>query len=530
VIVELRFDGNRPRAWMARLAKLLDDGHTDIQIAWLKTGASRPAGLEALFELERMLLRGGKANGADAVGKDACGTLKRTDRHPDMVVDFTDLEPDPACTARRYLRPLYNGAPGEDAALTAILSGDLPLIEIRDEIGGEIVDAGLPSAEVADGLSGSLDTVMARTATLLGAVLSGRPRPAPRAMTGFNRKHSRSPASYVFRGLAGAVAKRIYRLCCYSPHWRVGWRHTDDPGVWRSGDLSGPEWKAISSPATRFYADPFPATRQGRTFVFFEDLDHRIGKGTISAVEFGDAGPTGPAIPVLEEPWHLSYPFLIEHDGELWMIPESTGNRDVALYKCIDFPNRWERHATLLSGLELADATIVRHAGIYYLFGVTRDGAGGYSDTLSVFYAQQFFGPWIAFESNPVMVDRATARPAGNFVTMNGRLWRPVQDCTDGYGCALGLAEVTELSPTSFRQVVRHVLRPGPLWPGRKLHTLNRCGRLELIDGTSFQPKTRALGLPGRTDRVANPGASLVLASDRAEMPGAPATARGLAQ
>jgi len=81
-----------------------------------------------------------------------------------------------------------------------------------------------------------------------------------------------------------------------------------------------------------------------------------------------------PVIPVLEEPWHLSYPFLIEHDDELWMIPESSGNRDVALYKCVGFPNKWERHATLLSGLELADATITRHNGMHYLFGAWRDG------------------------------------------------------------------------------------------------------------------------------------------------------------
>jgi hypothetical protein len=99
--------------------------------------------------------------------------------------------------------------------------------------------------------------------------------------------------------------------------------------------------------------------------------------------------------------------------------------------------------------------------------------------------------------SNPVLLDRTSARPAGNLVTINGKLWRPVQDCTHGYGCALGLAEVVELSPTSFKQVVGHVIRPGPLWPGRKLHTLNRCGRLELIDGTSIQPKVRALGVPG---------------------------------
>jgi hypothetical protein len=205
-------------------------------------------------------------------------------------------------------------------------------------------------------------------------------------------------------------------------------------------------------------------------------------------------------VTALEEPWHLSYPYLVEHDDELWMIPESSQNRDVALYKCIEFPNRWERCATLLSGLELADATIVRHDGLFYLFGATRDEAGGYSDTLSIFHARDLLGPWTPFASNPVMVDRASARPAGNFVTINGRLWRPVQDCTNGYGCALGLAEVVELSPTSFRQIVRHTIRPGPLWPGRKLHTLNRCGSLELIDGTTIQPKTLALGLSRRTD------------------------------
>ena len=498
MLVELRFDDARPRAWMARMAKLLDDGNSDIQIAWVRTAAPRPAGLEALFELERMVLRGGKAGGSDAVAKDACGKPRQPGRQPDIVVDFTDLERDAAATPRLYLRPLYNGAAGEAAVLTAVLAGDLPVIEIRDEIGGEILDAGRPSAEIAEGLSGSLDTAMARTGTLLSAVLSGRPRPVPGKINGFDHPPSKSPASYVLGGLAVAILKRIYRLCCYAPHWRVGWRYTDGQGVWGSGDLSGPAWNDLPSPAHRFYADPFAVTWQGRTFAFFEDLDHRVGKGTISAIEFGAAAPIGPVIPVLEEPWHLSYPFLLQHDGELWMIPESGSNLDVAIYKCVEFPGRWERHATLLSGFELADATIVRHHGLYYLLGATRDGAAGYSDTLSLFHAERLFGPWTPFAANPAMVDRASARPAGNFVTINGQLWRPVQDCTDGYGCALGLAEVTELSPTSFKQVVRHIVRPGPLWPGRKLHTLNRCGRLELIDGTSIQPKVGSLGMTGR--------------------------------
>jgi hypothetical protein len=67
-----------------------------------------------------------------------------------------------------------------------------------------------------------------------------------------------------------------------------------------------------------------------------------------------------------------------------------------------------------------------------------------------------------------------------------------VQDCTDQYGGAIGLARIEKLSPTSFRQTVRHVIRPGPQWPRRKLHTLNRSGRLEVIDGTRLQSKLGA--------------------------------------
>jgi hypothetical protein len=136
--------------------------------------------------------------------------------------------------------------------------------------------------------------------------------------------------------------------------------------------------------------------------------------------------------------------------------------------------------------------TITQHNGLNYVFGAWRDGTGGYSDSLAIYYAEHLLGPWLPHASNPVLIDRASARPAGNFVTIDGKLWRPVQDCADGYGAALGLAEVVELSPSTFKQVVRHSLRPGPAWPGRKLHTLNRCGRLEVIDGSRVQPKTRA--------------------------------------
>jgi hypothetical protein len=40
---------------------------------------------------------------------------------------------------------------------------------------------------------------------------------------------------------------------------------------------------------------------------------------------------------------------------------------------------------------------------------------------------------------------------------------------------------------------VHAVLRADPSWPGRRLHTLNRAGRLECIDGAAYSPRSRYL-------------------------------------
>lgn len=462
-----------------------------VQIAWVDAGAAKPQGLDLLFELERLLLKRGTRDGSELASVDAIGGSVATNGVPDIVVDFSSAAVQKSGAVRR-LTPLYNGVVGENGILEAALAGGLPRIDILDESSGRIVGTAYPSAEAAQGLSGALDTVMARTLTLLARVLAGNQASSEeRGVRGIS-PNVRSPVPYMLSSLGRALALEIYRLCCYSPHWRVGWRFTDNDGVWARGDLSGPAWNVVPDPGVCFYADPFPVTWQGRTYVFVEELDHRVGKGFISAVPFDDKGPTGRAIPVLEESWHLSYPFLMEHQGSLWMIPESIARRDVAIYKCVEFPGKWERHATLLTDTQLSDATITEHNGHYYLFGAIWDGAGGYSDTLAIYHSTSLFGPWQAHAHNPILVDRSSARPGGSFVRREGRLWRPIQDCSEGYGSSIALAEVTDLSPTSFQQMIRHRIKPGPLWPGRKLHTLNRAGRLEVIDGTTIRPKLLA--------------------------------------
>ena len=129
------------------------------------------------------------------------------------------------------------------------------------------------------------------------------------------------------------------------------------------------------------------------------------------------------------------------------------------------------------------------------MFAVEREGLGGYSDTLCLYKADNPLGPWLPHPQNPVLIDHKTARSAGKMVIKNDKLWRPVQDCEMGYGAAIGLAEVTQLDDEGFAQHINTVIHSGgPEWPGRKIHTLNRVGRLEVIDGSVYRPRIQAIG------------------------------------
>jgi hypothetical protein len=100
-------------------------------------------------------------------------------------------------------------------------------------------------------------------------------------------------------------------------------------------------WRDLPDDRRRFYADPFPIERDGRLLLFVEDFAHALGYGVISAVEFGGTGPVGVPRPVLDIGSHLSYPFVFEHRGAVWMVPEKRRNGTVDLFRAEMFPDRW---------------------------------------------------------------------------------------------------------------------------------------------------------------------------------------------
>ncbi|MGN6469506.1 MAG: glucosamine inositolphosphorylceramide transferase family protein [Rhizobiaceae bacterium] len=288
--------------------------------------------------------------------------------------------------------------------------------------------------------------------------------------------------SYAFSALPRLGKEALRRFRYRHAHWRVGYRFTDGPGVAEKGEL-GSGWRQIPDDGTHFYADPFPFEWRDRHFIFVEDYPHATGKALISVVEVDEAGAPSVPAAVLEEPFHLSYPQVFARDGEIWMLPEASASHRLTLYRAERFPDRWTPEAVLVDGMAVSDATLLEQGGQLWLFATDRDGYGSTSDTLVVFHAPRLAGPWTLHRRNPILIDRRRARPGGAFIRAGTRILLPVQDGTTGYGGGLGISELLQLDD-------EHVLLSDPVpvgaagdWPYPQIHTLNRAGRLEVIDG-----------------------------------------------
>lgn len=467
-----------------RLTKLYPDSEIFIHG---KDGENEwPSGVAPLLALERLLLRRSMPTLADVI--DLRPAQAAT--HCDVTIDLTGGAA--AATGARVLRPLYDSEPSDSNAVCSLLAGRAPRLAVQDATTGAVFAQGLPSLEAADGLTGGLEAVYSRVIALIERGLAA-PTPVPESLPASPKAAPRRPDAYALRNAAFQCARAIYHLCCHAPHWRVGWRFVNGPGLVETGALGDKRWRPMEDRELSFAADPFPIEWRGRMGIFYERLDYRTNKGLIYFQEFGPEGPKGEPLCAVEEPWHLSYPFLIQQDGELYMLPEASASGALMLYRCVDFPRRWERVATLLDKIEAADATIFVHNGRYYMTSVVRDGVGGYSDTLAIHHAPGLFGPWEEHALRPVLIDSRYARPAGALIRHGGALLRPVQDCSASYGGRLIVMRVDELAPETFRQTPLTTISPGGVWPGKRLHTVNRCGALECIDGAIFSPKSVTL-------------------------------------
>lgn len=278
---------------------------------------------------------------------------------------------------------------------------------------------------------------------------------------------------------------KVERKLLYHHQWFV---HMDRHGA----DPLCPDFSTgfdLIPPCDRFWADPFPWFHDGRNFVFVEELPFSTGKGHISVIEFDGGGRVERHLPVLTLPWHLSYPYLFDWDGELWMLPEAGHSGRLTLYRCKAFPDRWEEAAVLLEGVRTVDPTLIAHDGRWWLFVNIAPVGARIDDDLHLYFADSPLGPFQPHPKNPVRTNPVGARPAGTPFWRDGVLYRPAQDCGVVYGLRTVVNRVTVMTTEAYAEVPFAAIEPG--WkPGvLRTHTLSVRGDWRAVDALRCVPK-----------------------------------------
>jgi hypothetical protein len=297
------------------------------------------------------------------------------------------------------------------------------------------------------------------------------------------RKIYRAPtnwemARWIVPRLGAAAARRI-RPRRTVPHWRLAVR-TSPPYALERGDISsldGFQW--LNPRPGTYHADPFLTETRGGRWLFFEEYDYAAKRGRLACAEMDGRGAPGRVVPVLDRPYHLSYPCLVHDAGELFMIPETCDNGTVELYRCRRFPDDWQLEAELFRG-HAVDTTVWIEDGRYWFF-VTLVEPRGHGAQLWLFRADSLTGAWRPHPASPLSTDARVSRGAGAIFRSHGRLIRPSQDCSGNYGQSFTLNEIVTLDDERYEE--RPAVTVGPIPGLLGIHTYGRLDGLEVIDG-----------------------------------------------
>lgn len=232
----------------------------------------------------------------------------------------------------------------------------------------------------------------------------------------------------------------------------------------------------------RFYADPFIFKGPGGEInVIYEDFSAEDQYGKISLTTVSDNFKAVISKELLDTQSHLSYPNVFIEDGKTYIIPESSKTGHVTCYE-FDFVNKSLINAKrIIQNLPLLDSTILVHNNKYWLFA-TKRGENSNSK-LYIYYADEMGGPYIPHAGNPVKDSLNGSRPAGNFIKVNGHIYRPSQNCAEYYGKSVTINKITVLNEKEFAE--EPVLEIGP--PQKNgfnfgIHTINVVDDVIVID------------------------------------------------
>lgn len=243
-------------------------------------------------------------------------------------------------------------------------------------------------------------------------------------------------------------------------------------------------------------ADPFIFEKDNNTYIFFEAFDLVSRSGKIGYSILRNDGTCTPVRIIIDEPFHLSFPYIFEMGGDVYIMPESSDSYSLRLYKALSFPDIWTLDSILLPDTYCCDCVIFKRKESYFLLTnemYHNTPTGTYPSCWVKNYLYSLTvkdGHLSPCNGEKVGEGDYGIRNAGKAFSEDGILYRIGQDCRNKqYGRGLVLFKVHSLDPyyetehfaIDCKMFAKHI-RTKEKNEIIGVHTYNATDKWEIID------------------------------------------------
>lgn len=265
----------------------------------------------------------------------------------------------------------------------------------------------------------------------------------------------------------------------YNQYWNIGFCEQSLEELILSKELRQVVW--LRHPyRDRWFADPFiQKVTEDEIIVFVEECPMENPKGIICELVIDrHTMRLKERYVILEKETHLSYPAIIHHAGKTFVYPENGVSGRLNIYE-YDKNNHILFNPICILDEAVADATIIETNGRFFLSATKYPKT---QDEAYLYESDSIFGPFTQVCKFPYQSGRGYSRQGGNWMTYDGTVYRPAQNCVERYGASITIME-SSFTIDGLRETEYFHIEPVGNRFNLGLHTINFCNGVCVIDG-----------------------------------------------
>jgi hypothetical protein len=203
-------------------------------------------------------------------------------------------------------------------------------------------------------------------------------------------------------------------------------------------------------------ADPFLFVK-GKTLYLFYESQRSGEKGIIRMMKTDNMNNWTTPVTVLQESFHLSFPFVFDCCGEVFMIPESQEADSIRLYKGNSDLTHFSMERVLMTkqrtvdvDFSFCDSHLLKKDGVFYLFTSV---AYNWTYHLELYYTDDFLHhDFVKHPASPIYKGNDFGRSGGSIIHLDGNYYRISQNCSKSYGGNISVHRITALDVNLYTE------------------------------------------------------------------------------